>query len=599
MRNKNSRKDGVAMIMVLVMIIIFASLILAVVISSTTAIRRAHFYKDKNTALQIAIAGIQEVLYRMNYSQYETGSYPFGTGNNPEQIPFPGGGQAVLSLDSSCETKIISQGTYRGRTAQVSVYIKGDNHTHTGVLLKPSVSSPDSPYIGIPEAFNKHVIYAKTVNFTGTPPTGISIKGNVTAEAIVNKPSSPPLEEATWTETTINLSDMVHFETSIYSFTFTIPAYSGEDDLYTNTGKLINATYPSPGIDVNGSPDPTPGIYWDALNNRYLLGIADDGTTAENFNSNGRRIRFEADVLIKDTAGNITLDSYLQTTGSLTINKGIDTPTDDADFCLDAAGSLTIASGITIDGDLVVRGQALTLSNNILGKVLCNEDITVNGGSINGSVMTQKDIQVNGGSINGSVLSNKSIAVSGGTINGSVLCYGATPANHTISISGGTIDATNSDYDAAVYIHNSASGSGGVINISGSPTITLGENQRAGIAIVAPNGTVNISSPFTLNYASGTPEQFAIVNWSNTGNVNVTANNLILRGSIYSYDTITLNDSTQTITGILVAGNVGIGNNSKIIYDPEPYKQNSQVYKGFSWGRRRYVPVPGSWQIRW
>ncbi|MCM8760408.1 MAG: hypothetical protein NC832_01660, partial [Candidatus Omnitrophica bacterium] len=72
------------------------------------------------------------------------------------------------------------------------------------------------------------------------------------------------------------------------------------------------------------------------------------------------------------------------------------------------------------------------------------------------------------------------------------------------------------------------------------------------------------------------------------------------RGSIYSYRNITLNDNTQKITGILVAGDtLQIGKNTRLIYDPKPYLENSRVYKGFVGGRRRYVPVPGSWKIKW
>lgn len=563
MKSKRKRKDGVAMIMVLVMIIIFASLILAVVISSTTAIRRAHFYKDKNTALQIAIAGVQEVLYRMNYSQYNTGQYP--AFNTPSEdiilTGFPSGAKATLSLDSSCETKIVSQGSYRGRTAQVSVYLKG--YAKLGDNLNAETS-------GIPEAFNKHTIYANTVSFPASP-TGIQVKGNITAETINNKPAS--LSQATFVETTINLSDLVHFETHIYSFS--LPAAPFFDNIYSDTGYVYNASYPG-GVDVNTIND---GVYWNG--GTYYFGRNNDNTSPETFFYSSSTTQVNANVIVPSNAGSVTITRYFKSTGSITINKNITTTTSSNDFAFETT-SISIANGVEIDGNLVVKGAPLTLNNTIKGNVMCDKDITVNGGSINGSV-----------------LSNKSIAVSGRTINGSVLCYNIGSDTHTIGISGGTIDARNSNYDAAVYIHNSASGSGGTINISGFTTITLGENQRAGIAVVAPTGTINVNSPFTINYPSDPPDQFAVVNYCGNSNTNITANNLNLRGSIYSYDTITLNDSTQTITGILVAGNVGIGNNSKIIYDPEPYKQNSQVYKGFSWGRRRYVPVPGSWQIRW
>ncbi|MCM8761963.1 MAG: hypothetical protein NC929_01410, partial [Candidatus Omnitrophica bacterium] len=468
----------------------------------------------------------------------------------------------------------------------------------------------------IPEAFNKHTIYAKNLNFSGTPPSNVSIKGNVMSETITNKPSG--LTEATWTET-FTLSDIVHFETSTSSFTvdLNLPSPPGVyDDTYTETGMLINATYPG-GISVNDTPDPAPGIYWNG--STYLFGRDNSNLLPEDFNSGGRTIIVEADAQIPNNAGDVTIDNYFKiaATKNLTINKDIITNTN-SNLCLDMTGaSLTIASGITITGDLVVKGGALILSNNITGKVKCDQDITVNSGNIGGDVLSSRaitisggtisgdvfatgDITLSGGTINGNVLSNEDITVSGGTINGSSVCYNTSSVAHTINISGGTIDATNSDYDAVVYIHNSSSGSAGTINISSSPTITLGENQRAGIAVVASTGTITIGSPFTINYPFDPPFQFAIVNYSNSANVNINANNFNIRGSIYSYRNITLNDNTQTITGILVAGDtLQIGRNTSIIYDPEPYMKNSRVYKGFFWGRRRYVPVPGSWQIKW
>ncbi|MCM8820684.1 MAG: hypothetical protein NC932_01865, partial [Candidatus Omnitrophica bacterium] len=492
---------------------------------------------------------------------------------------------------------------YMGRTAEVSVNIKGY------AKLNDTLNSETS---GIPEAFNKHTIYAKNVIFS-SPPTGISVKGNVFAQSIANKPSG--LTEATWTET---ISDMVHFETSVATFTvnLNLPSDPGVyDDTYTETGMLINSTYPG-GISVNDTPDPAPGVYWNG--STYLFGRDNSNTNPEDFNSGGRTILVQANAQIPNNAGNVTIDRYFKiaTTKSLTINKNITTTTD-SNFCLDMTGaSLTITSGIT--GDLAVKEVALTLNNNITGKVKCNKDITVNGGSIGGDVISSStitisggtisgsvfatgDITVSSGTINGNLLSNEDISVSGGTINGSAVCYNTSSVSHTITISGGTINSTNSDYDAAVYIHNSSSGSAGTINISGPTNIVLGENQRSGIAVVAANGTITIGSPFTINYPSDPPSQFAIVNYcGNSANVAINANNFNFRGSMYSYRNITLNDNTQTITGILVAGDtLQIGRNTSIIYDPKPYLENSRVYKGFFWGRRRYVPVPGSWQIRW
>ncbi|MCD6220601.1 hypothetical protein J7K25_00350, partial [bacterium] len=52
------RKKGVALIVVLVLVVLFSALILAVVLSATMAIRKAHYYTDKTIALEIAETGI-------------------------------------------------------------------------------------------------------------------------------------------------------------------------------------------------------------------------------------------------------------------------------------------------------------------------------------------------------------------------------------------------------------------------------------------------------------------------------------------------------------------------------------------------------------
>jgi len=570
MRNKN-RRSGVAMIMVLVMIVIFAALILTVVISSSAAIRRAHYYKDKAVALQIAQAGLQEALYKMNYENYGWGTghlYPFGDGSPTININLPGfsaADYATVSVDTSdCDTKLVSLGRYRGRTAQISVNLKG--YAKLGDSLHSETG-------GIPEAFNKHTIYATNVSISTSNTT---IKGNITTTSA--RPLSFPWAEATWVETTIDLSDMVRFETANYSFS--LPSPPAFDNTFDESGILVNATYPG-GVDVNTISD---GVYFSG--GTYYLGRNDTNTSPEDFAYSSASNLFKANVVVQSNAGNVTITRYFKVDlgKNITIDKDITTTTSNNDFAFETTGTFSLNSGKTINGNLVVRGTQLTLNNNIQGKVMCDNNIGISGGTINGDV-----------------LSNGNITINGGTINGSVVCYSPSSQSHTITISGSpTINATNSTYDAAIYIHNGNTGSSGTININGSPVITLGENQRAGIVVVAGTGDINISSSFTLNYPSTTPDQFAIVNYSTNGNVNITANNLTLRGSIYSYPGITLNDSTQKITGILVSGGpVNIGDKTTIVYAPEPYKNNSRVYKGFYWGRRRYVPVPGSWRIIW
>jgi len=511
----------------------------------------------------------------MNYENYGWGTghlYPFGDGSPTININLPGfsaADYATVSVDTSdCDTKLVSLGRYRGRTAQISVNLKG--YAKLGDSLHSETG-------GIPEAFNKHTIYAKdTVTFPAAP-TGINIRGNVTAPSITNKPTS--LSQATWVETTIGLSDMVHFETANYSFS--LPSPPAFDNTFDESGILVNATYPG-GVNVNTISD---GVYF--LGGTYYLGRNDTNTSAEDFAYSSASNLFKANVVVQDPAGNVTITRYFKVDlgKNITIDKDITTTTSNNDFAFETTGTFSLNSGRTINGNLVVIGAPLTLNNN----------------TIQGKVMCDNNIEIRGGTINGDVLSNGDITIKGGTINGSVVCYSPSSTSHTITISGSpTIDATSSNFDAAVYIHNSSSTQSETVIINGSPTIKLGENQRAGIAVVAGIGNITISNPFTLNYPSTIPQQFAIVNYSGSGNVSITANNLTLRGSIYSYPGIELNDSTQTITGILVSGGpVSIGNNTTIVYDPEPYKNNSRVYKGFYWGRRRYVPVPGSWRIIW
>ena len=41
-------------------------------------------------------------------------------------------------------------------------------------------------------------------------------------------------------------------------------------------------------------------------------------------------------------------------------------------------------------------------------------------------------------------------------------------------------------------------------------------------------------------------------------------------------------------------------NGGEINYDSRPFKNNiTDVYKNFVGGRRKYLPVPGSWRIEW
>ena len=600
--------DGLALIMVLVMVIIFAALIVAVVISASMAMRRAHYYKDKAIALQIAEAGLQEILFKMNYEKYGYGTghlYPFGDGVLKETQVYPLGlhptDYALVAIDPDAtgqETRLVSTGRYMGRSAKVYVDLRG--YAKLGDALNYETA-------GIPEAFNKKVIYAKTVNFVTAYPGTRTLKGNIPTST--TKPSSFPWTDAMWTET-INLvetyigsgvwiADIVHFETENCQFFLSLPNF-GPEDRYDNNGYLYNAAYPT-GIEVNTIPGGT--VFWNG-SDTYKFGRSTDDMSAADFDSSNRNISVEANVIIPSNAGNVTIDGYLQSTGGITINKSITTALADDNFAF-VTNNFSLGSGVSITGDLVLKGSSLTLNHTINGMVKCDNDIAISGGIIAGDVQCDNDIAISGGTINGNLLSHGNIAISGGpVINGCVVCYHPNTAKiHSISITGNaTIDASSSGYDAAVYIHNSHVGSTGTINIDAltPPSIILGENQKAGVVILAGTGTITIMKPFTFTPAASPPDQFAIVNYSEIAAVNINANNFKLIGSIYSYKDISLNDSIQRITGILVAGNtVQIGNNSHIIYDSAPYLNNPTVYRGFHWGRRKYLPLPGTREVTW
>lgn len=576
---KKEANKGVAMIVVLAMLVIFAALIVAVVLSSTAAIRRAHFYQDRAVAVQIAQAGIQDALYWLNdkgypsynypctnledtspkYLQYdETYKYfqgleaglntwtPTETSYNPSDIS---GGSCIVEFEDNADSDqdtITATGEYKGRRAIVSVQLRGNNgrgnddHNNGFRFLTDwDGSDTDIATWGVPEAFNKHTIYAKKVTLSN--PGTITITGNIAYE---QPPEPDDFDESTNTNASI---DIPRFSPpSILTIPYTPATY---DRTYDDAGYVDD--------DSGSGPHPVnllnDGVYWDG--NRYYIGRNNDNTDSEGFSANGN-ISFEANVIIPDNGGDVTIDGYFKTTGNLTINQGITTDTD-GQHCFDVDGALTIAPGVAIDGDLVAKKE-LTLNHNI----------------------------------NGDVRSTKNITITGGTIEGIVGAYG------DITISGGTIGASAYNDEAAVYLYNNGAVTTAIV-ISGSPNIYVRDNQRAGILAYVPNGTGNITinSSLTLNYetTSGKPEQFAIVNNSNTADVNINAG---IIGSIYSSGNITLNNASKIITGMLVAGEtVAVGDNSTIEYDP--YIKRSKIYRGFQGGRRRYIPVPRSWKIKW
>ena len=575
--------------MVLVMVIIFSSLILAVVISSSTAIRRAHFYKDKTISLQAAEAGMQEAFYWMNYKGYSAHQYPpsgtyYFQGSdyagsdtwiageasfNPAGIPQAECMVQIRTTGAANSDTMLSTGYYRGRTSSVSAVIRGDN-----VPASPLKGSTQ----GISEAFNKKAVYAKTVNLTSS---GTTVKGNITTSS--TKPAFFPWTETTWTETGISVtSDMVRFETENYSFSLPSAPLAGTyDDTYSDTGFLYNSAYPG-GVDVNTLAN---GVYWNG-SDTYFLGRSSDNASPETFIATGK-VAINADAVIPNQSGHVAISNYFKAS-SIEIRNDITTAEDNGMFAFDTGGgNFAMVNNPVISGDIILIGQSLTLNNTIQGNAACSHNITVSGGTIQGNV-----------------LSRSNITVSGGSIAGSIVCNDDTLQVHNITINGAaTINSANSEYDAAILVYNSffqdaANASTGIVQIDAPPAITLGENQKAAILVSSVGGRVNVNSNLLPVYNN--TGQFCIVNWSRHTDVNIGANTGV-KGSIYSFENITLDSNTETITGILVAGNTANLNGGSVVYDAVPYleENNPEVYNGFRGGRRKYLPLPGSWEIRW
>ncbi|MFN4226764.1 MAG: hypothetical protein ACK4F0_01300, partial [Candidatus Ratteibacteria bacterium] len=164
---KRTKNKGVALIAVIVMIVLFSSLIMVIVLSATTSIKRAYYFHDKLKALEIAENAIQDVFNWMNYRAYEEEHYPSFYANNdvpnaPTKVYFTGTtftatptkliapyipekGECILEfLDDNGENKdtITAIGKYRGKTAKITVNIRGkngyDNNNHKNCSLRLS-----------------------------------------------------------------------------------------------------------------------------------------------------------------------------------------------------------------------------------------------------------------------------------------------------------------------------------------------------------------------------------------------------------------------------------------------------------------------------
>jgi len=604
------KRKGLALIAVIVMIVLFTSLILAVVLSATMSIRRANYYKDKLIALEIAETGLQKILYNMNYYGYQenntgtTWSKASWIGSNfisssfslpkwysdlitskgltendltkyETEISLPEyGGKGKYTLyfiDANSQTAsetdldlIVAKGSYRGRTATISFLLRGageiqmDNSGNyfygdfkNSLGVQP-VKNPNRTLgtCGIPEAFNKHVIYGYNVTFPN-PSTDINIKGNITYSTVTNKPTN--LSQATWTETNINFLDY-------------IPRV--ETDLF---------------IDNIPSPPPSYSVYF----------ISPPGHPNEAFEF--RSEHTGSDTIVSPPLGNVNYTSpsdYTFTNTQIAYSFKVwgdansnGTPSQTANLTLN--GTNTISNACYVTNNLTINGN-LNTTNSTIFRV--GGALTINSGTIiNGDFVCILD-------------SPSSINITSITINnGSFVLLIKGGTNPGINISGITINGASSNYKSAIIIYDNST-NGAVINPISIDNIIINANGKTKIFVYSKRSvSLNVQNNLSDNTINETPA--VIIYGEKEAKISIASGKQV-NGSIYcgspTNAQITLDPNSKVINGVLITnGTININNGVSIIYDKSLFPVNSDAFRGFVGGRRKYLPVPGSWRIEW
>jgi hypothetical protein len=609
------KKKGVALIAVIVTIVLFTSLILAVVLAATMSIRRANYYKDKLIALEIAETGLQKILYNLNYYGYQENNTGTGwskaswIGSNfksssfslPQwysdlikskgltendltkyetEISLPEyGGKGKYTLyfiDANSQTAsetdldlIVAKGSYRGRTATISFLLRGageiqmDNSGNyfygdfkNSLGVQP-VKNPNRTLgtCGIPEAFNKHVIYADTLAGNGT----VAIKGNITCKNYNFTGSYTTQSETTLTETNIDFMNYLpRVETSLYIsdipsppssysvYFISPPGHTNEVWGFLNeyTGRDTVVSYPA---------NPPNGTSYNSTTSDYTFTntqITYSFKVWGDANSNGTPSQ-TANLTLNGTN---TISNACYVTNNLTINGTLNT-TNSTIFRV--GGDLTINSGTIINGDFVCILDSPS-SINITS-------ITINDGSF-------------------------VLLINGGT-------------NPDINISGITINGASSNYKSAIIIYDNST-NGAVINPISIDNIIINANGKTKIFVYSKRSvSLNVQNNLSDNTINETPA--VIIYGEKEAKISIASGKQV-NGSIYCVSNsttnteITLNSNSKVINGVLITnGTININNGVSITYDKSLFPVNSDAYRGFLGGRRKYLPVPGSWRIEW
>jgi Tfp pilus assembly protein PilX len=603
--------DGLAMIMVLVMIIIFASLILAVVISSTTAIRRAHYYKDKSTALEVAEAGLQDALYWMNYKGYDSGNcYPctsletgtygqydehirYFRGSNYPPLSDPTatdtwtateptdynptgvqGARCVVEFSDEDETDtanldtITSTGHHKGRTAKISVRIRGQNGEgnpeHIGRALNNFYYDGGwherLATWGVPEDFNKHTVFTAK-NVTAGTPENVTITGNISYQ----EEPLPPFTPGEWTKNMpfypVDVNNMVRVETSIYIPELPIPSTSTIDATYDDTG-----FYPYPyEMDPDGA-GPAPQA---TVSASKFFEFTNGDTVIVPIEILGEAL-FDETMVIRD---------YVKVNGNATFQ-----------------GNAAVEHDVVVNGNATIKGSAkVTSLIDASGTITITESAKFLYGT---------KVGVNGSGI---TISSANVQIETGLF------------HSTSNISINCANTTENSFVGTFYAESGTSHFGGGCRI-GTETnpaliVTEGITTFVNLEGMTLNGTVysqgriwigNADNTITADKNTGVALILDRAAVGENGTIVTNTTNDTITGLIYARggdstggdSTVSLNN--DTVTGAVVCdGTVQYTGTVNHYFDKENFEKIPQVYKNFKGGRRRYLPVPGSLEIEW
>ncbi len=513
------KRNGVALVIVIVLILLFSAIILSVVLTSTTAYRRAVYFRDHNIAFNLAQIGIADALYKLNYRYHDPNHYygfrpdgeclllSDGAPNNGSVFTYTlkatelGLAQAsaidgvtvqLIINDGTYPDTLLATGKYRGRTVKLSAGVRTLSQG-TANLQRPLADITDWDTKGVPEAFNKHVIYAGSVSGTGT-----IVKGNIATNSTKPGTWPPNWTDATWIQTSISLPRPIvpylPFETN--------PEYIPPPNW---NGWVIfeydgGAQYRIDG----GSPQPLPSG----------VNYTSDGTGTETFTftaytpPNNRKIYVRASISPSGRSGGACFDG--------------------------SSASETIVNSVLADGNIVFKGNII-LSQNALFEADVNNDgigtlIIHPNTTFSGSDLIVYDYNGNGSF----TINMANITINGALIVNCSLIIGATANNLRI-------DATNSTKNAAIILY---SGQAATFTLNSTPNITLGNNQNYAFLLAAQNTQPTVKQ-LTVNIGTSGNVDFFTRPITNLGN----------KATIVAY-------STAVSPGIPHTININIGSGS-------------------------------------